>query len=490
MKRISFLLSLAVAMLLASVAVSCSVDESFTTDRSALLSFSQDTVSFDTVFTSVGSSTQNIRVFNNQNEGIRISNIRLASGGTSGFRVNVDGMMGTDFSDVEIHSNDSMYVFVELTADMTGKQEPVEIKDSLIFTLESGAMQKVLLMASAQDAEVCRGLVVDGDTTLSSSKPYLIYDSLCVAEGATLRIAEGVRLFFHSGAGLKVYGRLEVNGSVDKPVVMRGDRTDRLLWYLPYDRVNAQWEGIRICKSSNDNIIENADIHSGNYGIICDSSGVEKSKLLLRNSIVHNVTKHGIFSKNNTIEVLNSQITNAGGDCVHIEGGRCRFVHCTLAQFYPWSADRGVALRFSADERTPLLGCDFVNCIITGIGKDELMGIPPKMPEIPFDYNFVGCLIRTPEVKDNPRFAEIVWDNEMLAEKPGIPKIDKSEKQIIQAANFRNIDHENFVYDFHLDSLSRARGRAVMEATEFLPYDKDGVERVGKPDIGCYQYKK
>ena len=113
MKRISFLLSLAVAMLLASVAVSCSVDESFTTDRSALLSFSQDTVSFDTVFTSVGSSTQNIRVFNNQNEGIRISNIRLASGGTSGFRVNVDGMMGTDFSDVEIHSNDSMYVFVE-----------------------------------------------------------------------------------------------------------------------------------------------------------------------------------------------------------------------------------------------------------------------------------------------------------------------------------------------------------------------------------------
>ena len=93
-------------------------------------------------------------------------------------------------------------------------------------------------------------------------------------------------------------------------------------------------------------------------------------------------------------------------------------------------------------------------------------------------------------MKDNPRFAEIVWDNEMLAEKPGIPKIDKSEKQIIQAANFRNIDHENFVYDFHLDSLSHARGRAVMEATEFLPYDKDGVERVGKPDIGCYQYKK
>ena len=490
MKRISFLLSFAVAMLLASVAVSCSVDESFTTSKSALLSFSQDTVSFDTVFTSVGSSTQNIRVFNNQNEGIRISNIRLASGGTSGFRVNVDGMMGTDFSDVEIHSNDSMYVFVELTADITGKQEPVELKDSLIFMLESGVMQKVLLMASAQDAEVCRGLVVRGDTTLLSSKPYLIYDSLCVAEGATLRIAEGVRLFFHSGAGMKVYGRIEVNGSVEKPVVMRGDRTDRLLWYLPYDRVNAQWEGIRIFGASTDNIIENADIHSGNYGIICDSSNIEKSKLLLRNSTIHNVTRHGIFSKNNTIEVLNSQITNAGGDCVHIEGGRCRFVHCTLAQFYPWSANRGAALAFIADERTPLLECDFVNSIITGIGKDELVRIPPRKPEVPFEYNFVGCLIRTPEVKDNPRFSEIVWDNEKPVEKPGMPKNDKAEKPIIQAANFRNIDHDKFVYDFHLDSLSHARGRAVVEASEFLPHDKDGVERVGKPDIGCYQYKK
>ena len=60
----------------------------------------------------------------------------LASGESTGFRMNVDGRKGSSFNNVGILANDSMYVFVEVTVDPNGGNQPLLIQDSRTFHRE------------------------------------------------------------------------------------------------------------------------------------------------------------------------------------------------------------------------------------------------------------------------------------------------------------------------------------------------------------------
>ena len=107
------------------------------------LAFSIDSVTVDTIFSRVSSSTRTFWVYNKGKSGIRCQNVRLAKGNQTGFRVNVDGIYlgaseGWQTSDIEIRRGDSIRVFVEATTPLTGKDFPQRITDYLVFTLESG----------------------------------------------------------------------------------------------------------------------------------------------------------------------------------------------------------------------------------------------------------------------------------------------------------------------------------------------------------------
>ncbi|MEI8137749.1 MAG: hypothetical protein WCH21_10540, partial [Bacteroidota bacterium] len=58
---------------------SCKKDK-LITDSGAKVQLSQDSILFDTVFTTIGSSTRNIRVRNKNNQRIKISSIELQNG--------------------------------------------------------------------------------------------------------------------------------------------------------------------------------------------------------------------------------------------------------------------------------------------------------------------------------------------------------------------------------------------------------------------------
>ena len=94
-------------------------DEIISTDTSKKLEFSTDTLTFDTVFTTFGSTTHKLLVYNNNSQTLRISSIALSGGKDSPFRINVDGMKSDDnsFTDIEIPGKDSIYIFVEVTID-------------------------------------------------------------------------------------------------------------------------------------------------------------------------------------------------------------------------------------------------------------------------------------------------------------------------------------------------------------------------------------
>ena len=459
---------------------SCEDDVNFSIGKSSNVVFSTDTLQFDTVFSNIGTSYQRIKVYNSSRKGIRVPQIRLASNGESGFQVNVDGMSGNAFSDVEIYDKDSIFLFVKLLPKVQGSDAPVEIKDSLIFSFANGIEQYVHLRAFVQDATVLNSFIVDDLLVLNNVKPYIIYDSLVVAPTGILTIESGTKLFFHNNANLNVHGKVFCNGKQDSPVVFRGMRTDKILPYLPYDRLDGQWGGIRIFPESFENEFHNVDIHGGRYGISCDLSSVDASKLYMTNSSIHNVASDALCMNYCAGTFINCEFSNAKGNCVTLIGGHTQFLHCTLAQFYPWDASRGCALYFSNvknDTIYPLENADFINCLVTGYSDDEVYGSRLENNDAAFNCRFINCVLNT-DVEDESTknyFVNCIGE--------------KEENRTFKSSNFKCIDTENYIYDFRLDSLSIARNVGDGSFVEYAPCDKDGIYRPTlSPDAGCYQY--
>ena len=473
-------------------ALSCNDEHHFSTSTSHRLSFSADTVAFDTLFTGVSSATNTFLIYNRNKASLRIAHAALSGGAASPYRVNIDGLSGTSFSDIAIRGGDSMYVFVEVTVDPRGQDAPFEVRDSLQLVLESGVRQQILFTASGQDATVLRGTVISADTWLTASRPYLVYDSLRVEAGSTLYMAPGTRLYFADGVELQVHGRIEAVGRADSLVLFRGARTDRMFDYLPYDRLTAQWGGITLHPTSSGNIFEHCDIHSGTYGIRAENEAPDplQPKLTMHSTQIHNVEEDALQLTACVASFYNSLFSNAGGHCVNILGGRLDFTHCTMANFYPWKSGRGAAVNIAncVEEEEgrlyPLYRADFTNCIVTGSGNDELSDAVvaetdtadwSEYAQYTFSHSVINSWSNARE-PDSLHFVHIVWEHK--------------DSVAYGGSNFRTIDHSNFVYDFHLDSLSVARGKGLYVGDTVDGCDKDGVPRnpEGPVDVGCYQY--
>lgn len=480
-KKFSFILCAVAVILLAGA---CTDDDTFSSSPSNLLTFSTDTVRIDTVFATVPSSTRSFWVYNRSGDGIRCTGVRLANGNQTGFRVNVDGeylspTAGFQVSDVEIRKGDSIRVFVELTSSMNALEGPQKVEDDLVFMLESGVEQRVNLNAYTWNATLLRDVEISGEQTLSGGeRPIVIYGGLKVDSMATLRITPGTTLYFHSDAGLDVYGTLIAEGTPEENIVLRGDRTDWMFDYLPYDLVSGQWRGVRFHSSSYDNMISYTDIHGSFDGVVCDSSDVTRPKLQLYNSTVHNCQGYGLKAVSSNVDVRNCQITNALNNCVAVYGGSMVLTHCTIAQFYPFDSNRGAALMYTnVYEGTdiPLERMDCLNSIVTGYGEDMMSGINGESG-VAFNYRFVNTLLRTPEITDDESFVDVIWE-----EVEDTAAVSGDE-------NFRLVDIDTQHYDFHLNAGSPAIGRASVDHA--LPYDRDGRQRDDMPDMGCYEFVK
>ena len=126
------------------------------TDSNAKLTFSTDTLLFDTVFTKLGSGNnprsvnKRFVVRNPYNETIKTS-IYLAGGNASPFRINIDGVPTTAINDIEIMPKDSIYILAEVTIDPLNSNNPLIVKDSIVF-MTNGNMQDIKLVAWGQDA--------------------------------------------------------------------------------------------------------------------------------------------------------------------------------------------------------------------------------------------------------------------------------------------------------------------------------------------------
>ena len=475
---------LSLLLLLTALVTACDDYDSWTTSPTARLDFSVDTVAFDTVITGLGSATQTLVILNHNKEGLRIRHVELAQGSKSPFRVNLDGqyLSGGEGEDFEVRKQDSLYARIEVKLPFMDSDDIHEWQDVLRFTLESGTVQQVVLTASGMDVVVLRGETIAENRVLDARRPYLIYDSLVVAQGAVLTLPEGCKLMFHDKTSLLVHGTLLANGSLERPVIFRGDRTDRMFPYLPYDNTPNRWGGIHFFADSRDNRLTQCDIHSGDYGIICDSTVLAEDSeplLTIENSVIHNIGGCGLMLTHCRTQVAGTQISNTLGDCVHIEGGAHTFIHCTLAQFYPLSANRGDALylaNIDGNIYRHIYWSHFLNCVITGYADDVIMGNISENDQNVCNYLFQNCLLRTVVSNDTERFRNIHYDIPDSAEVTG-------------ADNFVLFDTYRFLYDFAPDSLSKIRGIADAEIAAQFATDRRGRSRLadGAPDAGAYE---
>ncbi|MCB9017307.1 MAG: hypothetical protein WCU80_05205 [Paludibacteraceae bacterium] len=460
--------------------ISCE-DDDFTSDASYQLTLSTDTISFDTIFSNILTSTKRIMVYNKTSENIRIDAISLESGFKC-FQINVNGQSGTTFNNIEIRANDSIYIFVQARLNGIGQNAPLFILDSLVFRY-NGNVQNVKLCTYGQDVHLQRNTKIEEDTHWTNDKPYLIYDTLCVDENATLTIDAGTKIYFYTNACMKVNGVLKVLGDIHYPVLFRGHRTDYIYDNIPYDKIVGQWGGIIFSKESYGNKMEGAVIRSSDFGIRMDSSELKPDvyKLILANSTIHNTKGVALKATNAKVYAYNTVISNSLNACVMLEGGDYLFNHCTIANFPKNSRYHSAVMLLNKEYYTkepiiPLVKADFNNCIIYGTYQQE-MDLEGEDSDENFNYHFNSCLIKyvysDNSFISNERFSKVIWNEDPL---------------------FKLINHTEYEYDYSIDSLSAAINKADVEVLNLYPEcnaDKAGRDRNQNnlPDIGAYEWQ-
>ncbi len=463
---------------------SCRKDEDFIEDSSAKLGFSTDSLMFDTVFTTMGSVTKQIRIYNPNDKSIRIKSIRLANGVNSMFRINVDGVPDYQFANVEIAAKDSMYIFVKVTVNPNNQNNPLVVSDSIVFET-NGNIQDVKLIAWGQDAyyHVPNKKLTFNDGSYitysfagckvpwATDKPHVIFGLCVIDSDSTLIIPEGAKIHMAPDAILWVLDNasLKINGSINNKVKIQGCRSDEHYRNLP-----GQWGKIWLSRASINNEIKHAIIRNGGIGIQIDTNVNANPTLKLENTLIENMSVAGIFAQGAKLNVSNSVITNCGQYAVVLSiGGYYEFYHTTIGNYWNYNYRQTPSLVLNNYYKytengidkislRPLVKALFANCIVYGNNEKEI--VLDKNSNAVFNFEFDHCLLKT----------ELNTSN-----------VTNYKSCIInQNPLFKNTD----VNDLHLMQNSPAKESGNTAFGMLFPVDLDGVIRSGNPSIGAYEF--
>lgn len=409
------ILSLLLVSMLVSLGFSSCIEDGFTTSSSDQPAFSTDTLKMGETFTLTPTPTQRFTVYNRHDKMLNIASISLRDDSDNLFRLNVDGMTGRQFSNVEIRPNDSIFVFVEATLPETGENMPLTYERHLDF-VTNGVTRSVVLSLTGQDVVRCNGLTIARDARWTADKPYLIFDTLRVAPGVTLTLSEGTKLHFHSEAAMKIEGTLIAEGTAGKPVEMTGDRSGNVASNIPYELMSGQWGGIYFASTSRNNRLSYCSIRNSSDGLTLRpiESG-DAPALTLTDCVVRNTTNYVVDACHANVRLVGCELAEASNGILRLVGGNHHVNHCTIANNYLFTALGGPAVQFEhvdseSDDGSglPLLKALFTNSIIYGLGTEfshgDLTGTSVVVNR---------CLLRS-SGSDDDNFINCIWDEDPL----------------------------------------------------------------------------
>ena len=478
------------------------------------LEFSQDTIFLDTVFTNIGSSTRTMKVYNRSSDDINIPTIRLEQGESSNYRLNVDGIAGKTFENINILAKDSIFIFIETTIDIDnfpnpnneflytdkilfdtdGNQQDVDlvtlVKDAVFLFPEQddeGIIETISLGFDEEGEEILiEGFYLDDDELhFTNEKPYVIYGYAAVAPNKTLTVDAGARVHFHRDAGILVAnnGSMKVNGApstdpdlLENQVIFEGDRLEPGFSDIP-----GQWGTIWLTQGSTNHEFSFTTIKNSVVGILMDSNDGDRT-LTLKDVQIYNISNVGLLARTGDVYGENMVINNCGQTSLSCSyGGRYNFVHSTFANYWnngfrlfpTVSIDNFIQTgenQFDARD----LEASFTNCIIYGRESREL-GLIEDDSAL-FNFNFKNSLIKFED--PNGDFD----DNE---------NYDFSN-DLLYTNIVRNEDPEFFntsLNDFNIESdTSGADGIGDPSTASQVPLDANGVNRNNStPDAGAYE---
>ncbi len=468
--RLRLLLTSLLCCLWPMVLVSCH-DEDVSTSPSDQPTLSTDTLHIGMLLTDNSSQTYQVKLYNRCGSDLQLTSVSLRGASASHFRMNVDGMKGTAFTHsdlLRIARGDSMFIFVEATFQSEGTSATTLHTDYIDVECNRRT-QTIVLDAESKDVVKLRGMVLANDATWAHGTEVQIYDSLVIPRGVTLAIGDSSTLYLHDKAEILVRGTLRCEGTLANPVILRGDRTDRMFDNLPYDNLPSQWGALRIDSTAHGCLFRHTDIHGLADGIVIDSTDVTFDACRLKNSDGDLVS-----SRMARLTLRNCELSNAAGALLNICGGWNEVTHCTLANYNFAAVVTRPALcldNFSADsERVqPLHECTIRNTLIWGRWNDPDVSLPEKTA-LAGDitrYSFDHCLLLA-DGTDDDKFISTVWNQDPL---------------------FAVTDVDNYTFDFHVQEGSPAIGAGAADSTGICPTDLDGKMRAAdKPTIGCYEY--
>jgi len=454
-----------------------------------------------------------LKVYNRSDNDIVIPTLRLAQGQSSNYRLNVDGMAGKEFENIELLAKDSMFIFIETTFDI---QTVVAADNQFLYTdaieFDTGNnLQKVELVTLVKDAVFIyparnsEGVIetltfdadgdgVDDETTLqgrflegselnfTNEKPYVIYGYAAVNEGETLTIDAGARVHFHANSGLLVTNNasLKVNGALstdpdllENEVILEGNRLEPL-----YEDIPGQWGTIWLFSGSMANEINHATIKNATVGILAENNqNAPIDKLTITNSQIYNSSNFGILGRATSIKAENVVINKAGqSSFAGTYGGKYNFTHCTIANYWTNSFRQFPALflnNFIVDENNEtfpndLSEANFNNCIIYGNDNPEFL--LEEDGGALFNFKFTNCLIRFQNNNNVATGPNYDFDNPALYD----------EIILNQDPLFNDVSNNQMMICY--DSPAYGEGADFM-----VPADILGTPRPSPPDLGAYQ---
>lgn len=435
------------------------------------LAFSKDTVVFDTVFTTIGSTTQQLKIYNKESGTVVIEEVELMGGSASPYRINLDGLQGTAFSAIELEGKDSLFLFVEVTLNPNGGTLPMVVEDSIRFRT-NGKDQYVILAAWGQDMYYHYSNLSGpssgwdlNEGVWPNDKPHLIYGAAFVDENKQLTIPAGTKIYLHKNSFLYVYkGTLNIQGTYQNEVVIQGDRLES-----DYDKVAGQYYGVYFNEAKTSSI-EYAIIKNGTTGVHIEKDGGNGANptVRLKNTIIQNHARYGIMNfAGGKVDAENCVITNNGFHAfINLAGSGFNFNQCTIAGYATGDGQLpAMGISDFYDDGNSVLAANVTgtikNCVIYGNMEGEIAFNLDNIGTNAFEIDHCVIKMNTPSTESF--YTNIIWN---------------------QNPEFKN--PQEFDYDIWSTSPLIDKGIVTIP-----PVDKDikGNFRIGTPDIGAYEFQ-
>ena len=453
------------------------------------ISFSTDTLTFDTVFTTLGSTTRFFKIRNSTNKDITISNIKLMGLQGNQFRLAVDGVSGTSFNDIDVLANDSIYVFAEVTVNPNNSNNPFVIQDEILFSVK-GQTQKVVLEAWGQNAYYHLGerySLSNPAPVWQTDKPHIIlakrggYPGLAVDSGATFNIPSGSKIFLGPGALISVDGTLIAKANQGDSINFEGLRLENY-----YNSRPGQWLGIIYGRPA-DVQLRGCIINESAFGLsdehivnvitnqrittskLADYGSALKPKVTLENCIIKNTAGTALTAIYTELKATNCLFHTAGGNITGLFlGGDYEFTHCTMANVYTRYVEHKTECLVITDQIKDIddafytgapLNASFVNCAVYGNIQSEFAYFTAAPAS---QIKFENCLVKV----STDSFSRVNGINCILNQDP----------------KFKKPDNENYTPDSLNSPLVNA-GKNAGTVTDLKYQVRDA-----QPDIGALEW--